>query len=105
MTAVPMRSLVVEQLNAEQWHVVPGGLPVPEDSLEGCAGGVTSYRSALEDALYRSQLTGLPVTVQILGRAPRWLNPNEMQIRARLAPVTRRLTLAEILDNPGGYAA
>jgi hypothetical protein len=103
--AVPMRALTVEQLNAGQWHVVASGLPVPERSLEGCGSGVTSFGEALEDALSRSRLTGLPVTVQAKGSAPRWLTRDEMRLRRRLGAATRRPTLSEILDSPAGYAA
>lgn len=69
MNVVPLRrwvarAIVVEQLNADQWHAVTKGWPVPENSLEGRACGVNDFATAVADALLSAELTGLPVMVE-----------------------------------------
>lgn len=79
MNVIPLRrwvarAIVVEQLNEDQWHAVTKGWPVPEDSLEGRAGGVNDFATAVADALLSAELTGLPVMVEAYQDSPRPLS-------------------------------
>lgn len=71
---VIVRALVIEQLNADQWHVVVQGAEVPRGSLESRGTGVTSFAVAAGDAVDLAELTGLPVLVAGYQEAVRPLN-------------------------------
>lgn len=68
-----VRAIVVEQLNADQWHAVACGWPVPAGSWESHASGVNIYDLVVADALSMAECTGLPVLVQAHLDAPRAL--------------------------------
>jgi len=100
------RAIVVEQLNAEQWHAVLKGHDVPAGSLEGRAGGVSSFETVVSDALDRAELTGLPVLVEAYHDVPRGLSEvidlaawQASRARQRLARQgkEKRLTLNQVL--------
>ncbi len=71
---VIVRALVVEQLNADQWHVVVQGAEVPYGSLESRGTGVASFAAAAGDAVELAELTGLPVLIAGYNEAVRPLN-------------------------------
>lgn len=71
---VIVRALVVEQLNADQWHVIVQGAEVPCGSLESRGTGVKSFAAAAGDAVELAELTGLPVLVAGYQEAVRPLN-------------------------------
>lgn len=58
-----VRAIVIEQLNADQWHAMVQGDDVPPESLEAIGTGVSSYASTTSRAVDVADLTGLPVMV------------------------------------------
>lgn len=96
----PVRALVVEQLNAEQWHVVCKGAAVPEGSWEDRWTGVAPFAMAAADALDKAECIGLPVYVEPYqqGLAPL----SSIAPPARFARRLRvRSTLDEIMSERG----
>ncbi len=58
-----VRAIVIEQLNADQWHATLQGDDVPPGSLEAIGTGVASFASTASRAVDVADLTGLPVMV------------------------------------------
>ena len=58
-----VRAIVVQQLNARQWHAVLRG-DAPAGSLEAQAGGVHPFKRAVKEAIQTADMTGLPVLVE-----------------------------------------
>jgi hypothetical protein len=58
-----VRAIVIEQLNADQWHATLRGDDVPLGSLELMGTGVASFASTASRAVDVADLTGLPVMV------------------------------------------
>jgi hypothetical protein len=101
LNASIVRAIVVEQLNPEQWHATPQGLALPPGAFGSGGSGVADYATAISDALYIADTTGLPVLVDAYGEPTRPLcEVMHVAPADTRPPRNRRLTLDEILGLP-----